>query len=70
MKNYDEKIVSFSGTTFYYLRTSKGWRLSHRLDGPAIIWPEGTKAWMYMGKKINVSSQEEFEHWLKLKAFW
>lgn len=42
----------------------------HRLDGPAIEWNDGTKHWYYHGKYLNVSSQEEFEKFLKLKGFW
>ena len=47
---------------------------NHRVDGPARIkvYLDGTvdQAWFYHGKKMNCSSQEEFERLLKLKAFW
>lgn len=44
--------------------------LLHRRSGPAVEHPDGTKSWYYYGEKINCSSQEEFEHLLKLKVFW
>lgn len=42
----------------------------HRLDGPARIWHIGAQEWWYHGTKIHCKSQEEFERYLKLKAFW
>ena len=42
--------------------------LCHRVDGPAQTC-DGEKNWFYYGKSIKVSSQEEFEQWLKYKAF-
>jgi hypothetical protein len=43
----------------------------HRLDGPAVEPPYGNPtSWFVDGKRIMCSSQEEFEHLLKLKAFW
>jgi len=42
----------------------------HRLNGPAIEHFNGNKFWYYYGEKINVSSQEEFERLIKLKALW
>jgi hypothetical protein len=42
----------------------------HREDGPAIIYSSGQKFWFWHGKHIDVQSQEEFEHFLKFKAFW
>lgn len=41
----------------------------HRLDGPAIDYPH-SQEWYYQGTKIECSSQEEFERYLRLKAFW
>jgi hypothetical protein len=41
----------------------------HRLDGPARQY-EGVKEWFYHGKEIKCQSQEEFEQYLKMKAFW
>jgi len=42
----------------------------HRLDGPASEFADGTKEWFWYDKFIPVKSQEEFERYLKLKAFW
>lgn len=43
----------------------------HRLDGPAVEWVDGSKEWYYHGKFLeNITCQEEFEKWLKLKAFY
>lgn len=41
----------------------------HREDGPATVCINGTKVWYYQGKYISVFSQEEFERWLRLRAF-
>jgi len=51
----------------------------HREDGPAFVWTinknyklfwQSRCEWWYLGKEISVSSQEEFEKWIRLKAFW
>lgn len=42
----------------------------HRLDGPAIESTDGFSKWYYHGEIVKVNSQEEFEKFLKLKAFW
>ena len=42
----------------------------HRLDGPAIEFENGDCEWWFDGKRILVETQEEFEKYLKLKAFW
>jgi hypothetical protein len=41
----------------------------HRLDGPALIYEDGFKEWYVNDGLINVSSQKEFEQYLKLLAF-
>jgi len=41
----------------------------HRLDGPAIECSNGEKCWCLNGKEIPVSSQEEFERYLRLLVF-
>jgi len=58
-------IESASGDQYWYQHD----RL-HREDGPAIILHNGFQEWFLNGKIINVSSQEEFERYMKLKAFW
>lgn len=42
----------------------------HRLDGPASEFADGDKEWFLYDKYIPVSSQKQFESYLKLKAFW
>ena len=37
-----------NGTKYYYKDKAK--TILHRLDGPAIEWPEGNKAWFVNGK--------------------
>ena len=41
----------------------------HRLDGPAIEYSNGGKYWYINGEKIEVSSNEEFLRYIKLKVF-
>ena len=41
----------------------------HREDGAALIYNNGNKEWYLNDKYIPVSSQEEFERYIKLKAF-
>jgi hypothetical protein len=40
------------------------------MDGVAVENEDGSKEWWIDGIKINVKSQEEFERYLKQKAFW
>lgn len=40
----------------------------HRIDGPAVDY-FNFKEWYYHGKKIECSTQEQFEKMIKLKAF-
>ena len=42
----------------------------HREDGPAVENTDGTKRWYIEGVEIKCKDQEEFEHMMKLKAFW
>jgi hypothetical protein len=62
---------------------SKAWYVNgvyHREDGPAIIWNckdassnttwDTRSVWYYEGKYVDCFSQQEFEKYLKLKAFW
>ncbi|CAB4196760.1 hypothetical protein UFOVP1290_280 [uncultured Caudovirales phage] len=43
----------------------------HRLNGPAIYYPDGKDClWFINHKQIPCNSQEEFERLIKLKAFW
>jgi hypothetical protein len=53
----------------------------HREDGPAIefrhpgisdmdLLPEPIIEWWYHGKRLPVVTQEEFERYIRIKAFW
>jgi len=58
-------FISYTGNKHWYTHGNK-----HREDGPAVEWSDGTKQWWLHGKWINVSSQEEFERFMKLELFW
>jgi hypothetical protein len=57
--------IGATGTKIWYKHG-----LYHRLDGPAIEWTTGEKAWYINGEDVMVDSQEEFDRFVKLKAFW
>ena len=40
------------------------------IDGPAIEYANGDKAWYYEGKRLKISSNEEFIRLINLKLFW
>ncbi len=42
----------------------------HREDGSALEGYAGYTSCWYHGRKINCSSQEEFERIIRLKVFW
>lgn len=43
----------------------------HRIDGPAFDWPSADRQeWFLHGNKVDVKTQEEFERYVQLKAFW
>ena len=44
--------------------------LVHRENGPAIVSFDGVETWWIKNKILKVNSQEEFERYMKLKAFW
>jgi hypothetical protein len=61
--------------SFQYPNGSRFWykgngRIHHREDGPAFELINGVKRWYWNGKRVNVNNQEEFERWLKMRAFW
>ena len=61
------------GPAVEYANGNKEWYQHdqlHREDGPAIEFIDGKKEWWIKGKQPKVSSQEEFERYIKLKAFW
>jgi hypothetical protein len=43
----------------------------HREDGPAMeYFTQNHIRWLWRGKYLPVSNQEEFERLVKMKAFW
>lgn len=59
---------SISSDIEYYL--DEDCAILHRVEGPALDYAEpGASGWYYHGNHIPVSSQEEFEEWLKYNAF-
>ncbi len=42
----------------------------HNEDGPAAIKQDGTMEWWLDGKKLFVTTQKEFECYMRNKAFW
>ena len=67
-KIHPEWVFCNTESTIY--SCSDTYPIPHRLDGPAIEWTDGSKYWYYHGDKIDCSSQEEFERFLRLKAYW
>lgn len=57
-------MICDSGTEYWYMHGKL-----HRLDGPAVEYYYGQKSWYYENAYVYVQSQEEFEVWLKYKAF-
>jgi len=73
-KYYNKKnqLHREDGPAVEYYIGDKVWYLNgeiHRLDGAAFETENGFKEWYYKGKSIPVSSQEEFERYIKLLAF-
>ena len=61
------------GPAAEYADGTKYWCLNgkrHRVDGPAVEYANGDKYWCLNGKQLNCKTQEEFEQYMKLKAFW
>jgi len=65
MKEFERLIKLADGDKFWYFNDEL-----HREDGPAIEEADGTKHWYYHGKRLDCSSQMEFERIIKLRAFW
>ncbi len=55
-----EQSAPGGGTTF----------LLHNHWGSAAIKCDGTHEWWIYGEKLPVTTQKQFESWLKMKAFW
>ena len=63
----DDNSPDFSGGDGYkawYHPLTREW---HRTNGPARIFPDGREEWYLDGK---YKTQEEFERYLRMKAFW
>jgi hypothetical protein len=45
------------------------WQI-HNKDGPAVIKHDGTMEWWIDGTKLFVETQQEFECYMRNKAFW
>jgi len=61
------KCQFLDGSTYYYMDNGIG---RHRIDGPAVEYPDGYQEWWINNKRISCHSQEEFEKFMKMKAFW
>ena len=42
----------------------------HREDGPSIIWESRKPEWWYRGKSIPVDNLQDFQVYIRNKAFW
>jgi hypothetical protein len=70
IENFDVGCTTDSiGTKCYFIKKEDGLYL-HREDGPAVEFTSGINRWYYQGKQIPVSNQQDFESWLRNKAFW
>jgi len=47
----------------------RGWML-HNEDGPATVKSDGTMEWWLNGDKLFCKTQQEFECYMRNKAFW
>lgn len=69
----DGKLHREDGPAYENIYARREWFLygdRHRIDGPAIVLFNNSKYWYYYGKFIPCKTQEEFEKYMKLKAFW
>ena len=61
------------GPAIIHARGDKFWfraGLMHNDSGPAFVSVDGKKYWYQNDMLINCKTQEEFEQYLRLKAFW
>jgi hypothetical protein len=57
-------VERFDGTNIWYYHGK-----IHRDNGPAIVWYDGDCDWYYNGKFVDCSSQEEFDMFVRFRAF-
>lgn len=57
--------IAKDGSKFYYKNNNL-----HRVDGPAIEYSDQDKEWWYNGKRMDCTTQAEFEKLVNLKGFW
>ena len=63
-KLYDEGTANEHTT---YFENNK----LHREDGAALVYKDGRQYWFYLDYFVDhCKSQQQFEHFIKLKAFW
>lgn len=66
MDNYSK--IEYDSYGYYYIDEMH--RL-HNDTGPASCYKDGNQYWYWHGERLyHITSQEQFEQWLKLKAFW
>jgi hypothetical protein len=61
------------GPAVEFANGDKVWYINgilHREDGPAIECANGYYRWYLHGECLSCTTQEEFERFMKLKAFW
>jgi len=69
----NDLLHRLDGPAIEYPNGYKRWYIEgqlHREDGPAIDGADGIKFWFIKNKRVQCTSQEEFERLIKLKAFW
>ena len=69
----NDQYHRIDGPAIEYTNGSKYWFLHdqlHRVDGPAYEYAGGYKAWYINGKELPVKTQQEFEQYMRLIAFW
>jgi len=65
LKIEDGMTTNHFGTKFYHFNNK-----FHREDGPAVEYVSGDKYWFLDGEQLDCETQEEFEQYKRLKAFW
>ena len=64
--NIEYEIFEFSSDTKVWMMKNK----IHRELGEAVQYRHGHCIWYWYGERLPCRSQEEFEQFKKLKAFW